>query len=205
MFFEKELVQTMFRFWIEFWTISNICFILLSWFSHTFRHRFWYLLLHSFWTDLCSKMGSQISQRAAIFHKKDEKCSVPPTAVGILSPTLRPTTPQKQSKNTFGLIWIEFWQMLKKLKGLGRCCINFDLIFVDSGSLRAGFLHFLRPSNSPTIPNDTEAMNDETTKPQNTNNETTKQGRHDERRNDKNNETTKEETTKRRRPSVKKS
>ena len=70
-------------------------------FPTLFRHRFWYLFLHSFWKYFGYKMAAQISYWGTIFGKKEEKCVVPPTAVGILSPTLRPTTHENLPKSHF--------------------------------------------------------------------------------------------------------
>ena len=53
-------------------------------------------------------MAHKIGPWAAIFCQKDEKYEVSPTAVGILSPTLGPTTPQTYPKS-FCLIWIRIW------------------------------------------------------------------------------------------------
>ena len=126
----------------------------------SFWHHFQYLFGIDFCIYLCIDFEAFLIQKwlprsvlGQHFLPNGRKMCNPPNECGHPFADPAPHDPERPFKNTFGLIWVGFGPILdnclKKLKGLGRCCINFDLICVHFGPLRAGFLHCLRPSNSP--------------------------------------------------------
>ena len=121
MLFEKPIFQKMFGVGIDLGTIFMI--LIAFWYIfNTFSVSNFASNFDWFWNAFDPKMAPQIGPWATIFCQKGEKCAVPPTSVGILSPTLRPTTPKNNPKthlawfgSDFCRFWIYVWYCLRVL------------------------------------------------------------------------------------------